>query len=108
MGFGRREHDAIPYRAAGPVTVEEYESRKERYDKQLVEKHGVEITGKSTEEKVKILRRLREEMYERLKDAVYKRRGWTAEGIPKVATVKRLKIDFPEVLELLKANGVTE
>jgi aldehyde:ferredoxin oxidoreductase len=108
MGFGRREHDAIPYRAAGPVTKEEYESRKERYDKQLVEKHGVDITGKGTEEKVKILRRLREEMYEKLKDAVYKRRGWTADGIPKVATVKRLKIDFPEVLELLKANGVTE
>ena len=108
MGFGRREHDAIPYRAAGPVTKEEYESRKERYDKQLVEKHGLDITGKGTEEKVKILRRLREEMYEKLKDAVYKRRGWTAEGIPKVATVKRLKIDFPEVLELLKVNGVTE
>jgi aldehyde:ferredoxin oxidoreductase len=108
MGFGRREHDAIPYRAAGPVTKEEYESRKERYDKQLVEKHGLDITGKGTEEKVKILRRLREEMYEKLKDAVYKRRGWTADGIPKVATVRRLKIDFPEVLELLKANGVTE
>jgi len=108
MGFGRREHDAIPYRAAGPVTKEEYESRKERYDKQLAEKHGVDITGKGTEEKVQILRRLREEMYEKLKDAVYKRRGWTADGIPKVATVKRLKIDFPEVLELLKANGVTE
>jgi len=90
------------------VTVEEYDSRKERYDKQLVEKHGVNITGKSTEEKVKILRRFREEMYEKLKDAVYKRRGWTAEGIPKIETVKRLKIDFPEVLELLKANGVTE
>jgi aldehyde:ferredoxin oxidoreductase len=90
------------------VTKEEYESRKERYDKQLAEKHGVDITGKGTEEKVKILRRLREEMYEKLKDAVYKRRGWTADGIPKVATVKRLKIDFAEVLELLKANGVTE
>ena len=108
MGFGRREHDAIPYRAVGPVTKEEYESRKERYDKQLAEKHGVDVTGKSTEEKVKILREFREEMYEKLKDAVYKRRGWTAEGIPKVATVKRLKIDFPEVLELLKSNGVTE
>jgi aldehyde:ferredoxin oxidoreductase len=108
MGFGRREHDAIPYRAVGPVTSEEYESRKERYDKQLVEKHGVDITGKSTEEKVKTLRKLREEMYEKLKDAVYKRRGWTADGIPTVATVKRLKIDFPDVLELLKENGVTE
>ena len=27
MGFGPREHDAIPYRSAGPVTAEEYESR---------------------------------------------------------------------------------
>jgi aldehyde:ferredoxin oxidoreductase len=108
MGFGRREHDGIPYRAAGPVTAEEYESRKERYDKQLAETHSVDITGKSTEEKVKILRRFREEMYEKLKDAVYKRRGWTAEGIPKIETVKRLKIDFPDVLELLKASGVTE
>jgi aldehyde:ferredoxin oxidoreductase len=108
MGFGRREHDGIPYRAAGPVTAEEYESRRERYDQQLTEKHGVDIEGKSTEEKVKILRRFREERYENLKDAVYKRRGWTAEGIPKIQTVKRLKIDFPEVLELLKASGVTE
>jgi len=108
MGFGRRAHDGIPYRAAGPVTVEEYESRKERYDKQLTEEHGVDIEGRSAEEKVKILRRFREEMYEKLKDAVYKRRGWTAEGIPKIETVKRLKIDFPEVLELLKASGVTE
>jgi aldehyde:ferredoxin oxidoreductase len=108
MGFGRREHDGIPYRAAGPVTVEEYESRKERYDKELAEKHNVDVEGKTTEEKVKILRRFREEMYEKLKDAVYKRRGWTAEGIPKIGTVKRLKIDFPEVLDLLKASGVTE
>jgi aldehyde:ferredoxin oxidoreductase len=108
LGFGRREHDAIPYRAAGPVTVEEYESRKERYDKQLAEKHGVDIAGKNTGEKVSILRGFREEMYEKLKDAVYNRRGWTPEGIPKVETVRRLKIDFPEVLELLNANGVTE
>ena len=26
MGFGKREHDNIPYRAMGPVTKEEYES----------------------------------------------------------------------------------
>ena len=30
MGFGRRKHDHIPYRAMGSVTVDEYESRKER------------------------------------------------------------------------------
>ena len=106
MGFGRRDHDIIPYRAVGPVTADEYVSREERYDKQLVEKHKVDITGKSTEEKVALLRRQREKQYEVLKDAVYKRRGWTNDGIPTVETVKRLGINFPDVMDLLKSHGV--
>ena len=52
------------------------------------------------------MRAFREERYELLKDAVYDRRGWTRDGIPTVATVKRLGIGFPEVLEVLKAHGV--
>ena len=106
MGFGSREHDRIPYRAMGPVTVEEYESRAERYDKQLKETHQVDVDGKETSEKVKILRRFREQRYEELKDAVYKRRGWNREGIPTLETVRRLSIDFPEVLKVLQENGV--
>ena len=106
MGFGRREHDNIPYRAIGPVTVEEYESRKDRYDGQLTEKYQVDIAGKNTEEKISLLRKFREEAYEKLKDAVYQRRGWTPDGIPTLETVRRLGIDFPQVLELLKAHGV--
>jgi aldehyde:ferredoxin oxidoreductase len=108
MGFGRREHDNIPYRAMGPVTVEEYESRAERYDRQLVEKYGVDLIGKSTTDKIAILRQFREAAYEELKDAVYKRRGWTSDGIPTLATVRRLGIDFPDVVELLRQYGVTE
>jgi aldehyde:ferredoxin oxidoreductase len=107
MGFGRRVHDDLPYRAVGPVTELEYESRAERYDTQLQEKYGVDLSGKTTAEKVALLRRFRQDEYEKLKDAVYQRRGWTADGIPSVAKVKRLGIDFPEVLELLKAHGVT-
>ena len=106
MGFGTREHDALPYRAVGPVTELEYESRAERYNTQLQEKYKVDIEGKDTAEKMTILRQLREEQYERLQDAVYARRGWTPNGIPTVATVKRLGIDFEEVLDILKANGV--
>jgi len=106
MGFGTRAHDALPYRAMGPVTELEYESRAERYDTQLQEKYKVDIDGKSTAEKLAIMRQLREEQYEKLQDAVYERRGWTSEGIPTVATVKRLGIDFDMVLEVLKANGV--
>jgi len=67
-----------------------------------------DIADKTTSEKVAQLRRLREEQYEKLKDAVYERRGWTEDGIPTVKTVKRLGIDFPEVLDLLASNGVEQ
>jgi aldehyde:ferredoxin oxidoreductase len=104
MGFGTRKDDAIPYRAVGPVTKEEYESRADRYDKQLKEKLGIDPTGKSTEEKMKILRKYREAEYERLKDAVYKRRGWSQNGVPTLEKVKALGIDFPDVTEILKKH----
>jgi aldehyde:ferredoxin oxidoreductase len=108
QGFGTREHDTLPYRAMGPVTIEEYESRQDRYDEQLKELGIMNPEGKATAEKLKALRAYREEQYEKLKDAVYKRRGWTNDGIPTVNTVRRLGIDSPEVLEMLKANGVTD
>jgi len=107
MGLGRREHDTLPYRAVGPVTELEYESRAERYDKQLTGTHRADIAGKGTAEKMALLRSFREQQYEALKDAVYQRRGWTVDGIPTLATVKRLGIDFPDVVALLKSNGVT-
>jgi aldehyde:ferredoxin oxidoreductase len=43
MGYGTRDHDTLPYRAVGPVTVEEYDSRQERYDTELEEKYNVDI-----------------------------------------------------------------
>jgi aldehyde:ferredoxin oxidoreductase len=102
LGYGRREQDAIPYRAMGPVTIDEYESRAERYDGQLAEKCGVDTEGMATAEKLAMLRQYREGEYEKLKDAVYARRGWNNDGYPTLETVKRLGIDFPEVLEVLK------
>jgi len=101
QGFGTREHDNIPYRAMGPVTKEEYESRKDRYDTQLKEFGILDPEGKSTEEKLKVLREYRQNRYEKLKDATYKRRGWTPNGIPTVEKVKELGIDFPDVLALI-------
>jgi aldehyde:ferredoxin oxidoreductase len=106
MGFGRREHDVLPYRAMGPVTELEYESRVERYDTQLQEKCGVDVSGKTTVEKLNLLRQFRQDQYQKLQDAVYERRGWTSDGIPTVAKAKSLGIDFPEVLELLESHGV--
>jgi aldehyde:ferredoxin oxidoreductase len=102
MGYGRREHDQIPYRSAGPVTEEEYESRQERYDAQLKEKVGIDPSTMSTAEKVKALRAFREEQYGKLCDAAYKRRGWTMDGVPTIETLKRLGIDYPDVVEIVK------
>ncbi|MBM4248480.1 MAG: aldehyde:ferredoxin oxidoreductase, partial [Euryarchaeota archaeon] len=104
QGFGTRRHDTVPYRAVGPVTAEEYESRKERYDKQLREKGITDPEGKGTQEKVAALRKYREDQYEKLKDAVYKRRGWTKEGVPTLEKIKELGIDFPDVVELVRKH----
>jgi len=101
-GYGRRIHDNQPYRAAGPVTREEYESRAERYDKQLKEKIGFDPSGKSTAEKMKALRTYRESQYESLRDAVYKRRGWNKDGVPTIEHLKKIGMDFPEVIEVVK------
>jgi aldehyde:ferredoxin oxidoreductase len=101
-GYGTRIHDRQPYRAAGPVTKEEYESRTERYDKQIKEQIGVDPAGKTTEEKIKITRRYREERYENLLDAVYKRRGWNNNGVPKIDFLKKIGMDLPEVIEVVR------
>ncbi|MCD6113522.1 MAG: hypothetical protein J7J86_09710 [Bacteroidales bacterium] len=101
-GYGTRKYDAQPYRACGPVTVEEYESRAERYDKQMKEKIGIDPEGKSTEEKVAITRKFREEQYEKLLDAVYKRRGWNKNGIPLIEHLKNIGMDLPEVIDVVK------
>ncbi len=102
MGCGTREHDTLPYRAIGPVTKEEYESRRERYDMKLKENLGLNLACMTTEEKMVALRNYREAEYEKLKDAVYKRRGWTPNGIPTIEKVRALGLDFPEIIQLVQ------
>ena len=104
LGFGTREHDAAPYRSLGPVTEEEYESRSDRYDRQLREEAGINPDGMNTAEKVKKMREYREGRYENLTDVVYERRGWTSNGIPRIEHLKDLGIDFPDVLEVVKSK----
>lgn len=101
-GYGLRIHDKQPYRAAGPVTIEEYESRAERYDTQLKELVGVNPEGKTTVEKVAAMRAYREDRFEQLIDAVYKRRGWTRNGVPTLEHLQSLGMDLPELVEVVK------
>ena len=102
LGFGTREYDKQPYRAAGPVTVEEYLSRQERYDKQLVEKMGLDPSKMTLEEKMAKQREYREDQYEKLLDAVYFRRGWNKNGVPTIEHLKKIGMDLPELIEVVK------
>lgn len=109
LGKGLREHDYPPYRGVGPVTEEEYESRKERYDQQLRDWLRLDPNTMTLQEKMAAHRQYRTERYERLMDAVYERRGWTRNGVPTVEKLKALGIDFPDVLAVveqkLRAEG---
>jgi len=102
LGKGLRINDKTPYRSMGPVTKEEYESRQDRYDGQLKEKLGYDTEGKNTEEKISVLRSYREDQYEQLTDAVYKRRGWNHNGVPTIDHLKELGMDLPELIEVVK------
>lgn len=101
MGKGLRKHDATPYRSMGPVTKEEYLSRQERYDEQLKDLLGLSPETMTLEEKMKATRDYRESQYEKLTDAVYKRRGWTMEGVPTPEKLKEIGVDLPELLEVV-------
>ncbi len=97
-----RQHDYIPYRAMGPVTTDEYESRAELYDTQLRDIVEVDPENLSVTEKMAHLRKYREDQYELLLDAVYKRRGWDNDSIPTEKKLQELGIDLPEVTEVIK------
>jgi aldehyde:ferredoxin oxidoreductase len=102
MGRIGREHDYPPYRAMGPVTNVEYESRQERYDNQLRELVGIDPENMTTDDKKAKLRAYREAQYELLLDAVYKRRGWDLNSIPTVEKLRELGVDLPEVIEVVE------
>jgi aldehyde:ferredoxin oxidoreductase len=102
MGRVGRQHDYPPYRAMGPVTKLEYESRQERYDEQLKRLVEIEPVDMPTEQKMKELRNYREGQYEMLMDAVYERRGWDQDSIPTVAKLQELGMDLPELIEVIE------
>jgi aldehyde:ferredoxin oxidoreductase len=104
MGYGTREHDRGPYRAMGPVTADEYLSRQDRYDAQLKRDLNIDPQALSTEDKISTLRAYREQQYEHLLDAVYKRRGWTNNGVPTLETLQTLGIDFPWLTEVVNPH----
>jgi aldehyde:ferredoxin oxidoreductase len=68
--------------------------------KQLKDKTGQIPENKK--EKMKILRQYREKQYENLLNAVYERRGWNSRGVPKIEFLRKIGMDLPEVIEVVK------
>jgi aldehyde:ferredoxin oxidoreductase len=104
LGYGLRQHDAIPYRSAGPVTEAEYLSRQERYDAQLRDWLDLDPASMTLAEKMAAHRGYRLAQYEKLIDAVYDRRGWTQNGVPTPEKLAALGIDYPEVLAVVQRH----
>ena len=86
------------------MTEEEYESRAERYDKQLREWLDLNPDEMTIEEKMKTHREYRVDRYEKLIDAVYARRGWNNNGVPTVEKLKSLGIDYPDVVAVVEEH----
>jgi aldehyde:ferredoxin oxidoreductase len=51
---------------------------------------------------MKVIRKHREAQYEKLLDAVYLRRGWNSNGVPKISHLQDLGMDLPELIEVIK------
>ena len=105
LGRGQRKDDWIPFRAMGPVTEMEYISRKERYDKQLVEKLGKsqkDVEKMTVQEKLILIYEFRRDQYNKLADAVYYRRGWTPNGVPTPQKMRQLGFTDKKMLKMLQ------
>jgi aldehyde:ferredoxin oxidoreductase len=63
---------------------------------------GIDLGNLTTEQKMAHLRQYREDQYERLLDAVYKRRGWDENSIPTVEKMQALGMDLPEVVAVIE------
>ena len=101
MGKGTRKEHNIPDRALGPVFPDEWDVRKEYFEKKL-EEAGISGEGLAVEEKIASLQAHRRKEWEKLVDAVSARRGWDRNGVPTKETVERLGLDSPEVLKVLE------
>ena len=77
--------------------------KKNGYEKQMTEL-GFKIEGLSIEEKMAMLKAHRIDQYEKLTDAVYKRRGWNENGVPTIEKLKEMKMDLPELIEIVERH----
>ncbi len=91
-GKGRRADDQIPLRAMGPAFFNEYQARAEYYDEWLRKNLGDGKLPASPEQRHRLLIEKRSQAYQQLCDAVYEKKGFTKEGIPRRETVEKFAL----------------
>jgi aldehyde:ferredoxin oxidoreductase len=106
QGKGTRESDQIPLRAMAPAFFNEYQARAEYYDRWLGQNGGVKKLPASPRQRHKLVVERRKRDYQQLCDAVYQRKGFTANGIPRPETVARFGLLDEKARRLLDKIGV--
>ncbi len=89
QGKGTRSSDQIPWRAIGPVYMNEYLSRREYYDEWLKQNLKGAALPEKDEDKLNMLIEKRLQAYHELCDHVYARKGYNSDAVPKRETVKK-------------------
>ena len=105
QGKGTRANDRIPLRAMGPAYLNEYHSRAEYYDGWLKENSEDISLPEGDEQKLNLLIEKRVQIYEKLCDIVYEKKGYTVDGIPKREIVKRFGLMDTQASNLLDEYG---
>jgi aldehyde:ferredoxin oxidoreductase len=106
QGKGTRHDDQIPLRAMSPVYLNEYLSRAEYYAEWLKERLGDANLPESAEQRMGLLIEKRIEAYQELCDIVYKKKGYTSDGILKRETVVKFGLLDEQANRLLNSFGV--
>lgn len=115
-GKGTRANDQLPLRAMGPAFLNEYEARSDYYDAWLGDQLKDQPKDKLGEEQIPddpadrhaLIIKLRQEAYDKLCDAVYKEKGYNADGVPKPETLERFGLLDKKALDLLQAYDLTD
>lgn len=92
MKFGQdtATFDRIPDRAVGPTEDRLYEQEGLYHDAEVEQVTGNSVAGLTTTEKRQLLMDNRKKELHRLISEYYQERGWSENGIPRLATLQRL------------------
>jgi len=109
QGVGTREHDQIPLRAMGPVFLDEYRSRQDRYDTELAEMlGGKERLPADLQQRLDMLIDKRLKQYQELCDAVYSAKGYDRNGVPTQQTLAKFDLLDAGTQALIERYGAKD